>query len=126
MSKTISEMTAAVTAFADERGWLHESPTQLLAALMAELGELSEHYQWLDRFEEWPDEKRREVGYEFVDVVFLLFRLAGRSGIDIGSYFDEKLPKLAEKFPVAATQEEHERRRALYRQTGRNRLYDRE
>ena len=72
-------------------------PNQLLVALIGELGELSEHYQWQDTVPAWGEEKRREVGYEFVDVLFYLLRLAHASGIDVGHYFDEKLPRLEEK-----------------------------
>lgn len=124
MGKTISEITDAITRFAEERGWRHDSPAQLLVALMGELGELSEHYLWQDEFEEWSEEKRREVGYEFVDVIFYLFRLAARSGIDITACFDEKLPRLAEKYPPLASPEEQQRRKEEYRRTGRNRLYE--
>lgn len=122
--KTLPELTAQVARFAEERGWDDANPNQLLVALLGELGELSEHYQWQDAVPDWDEEKRREVAYEFVDVLFYLLRLAHASGIDVGHYFEEKLPKLEEKYPANASAAQHKRNKEEYRRTGRNRLYE--
>ena len=88
MAKSIQEISALITKFADERGWTNEEPNHLLVALQIELAELSEHYQWKNQFEEMDEEEKTALGYEYVDVIFYLFRMAARSGIDIEKYFD--------------------------------------
>lgn len=122
--QTISEITKKIIKFSDERGWVHENPQQLLNSVMIELGELAEHYQWLSKFPDWDEKKKLEVGYEFVDVIFYLFRLAKRSGVDIESSFNSKLPKLAKKFPVGQTSNEMKQVKEEYRKTGKNKLYE--
>ncbi len=100
MAKSIKEITDIINKFSYERGWLNEEPNHLLSSIFIELGELAEHYQWKSKFEKVEGDKKTELGFEFVDVIFYLFRLASHSGIDIEEYFDKKLPKLTEKFPI--------------------------
>lgn len=123
-NKTLSEYGQIMKEFADVRGWSNENPTQLFMALTLELAELGEHYQWKNKFEVLDEDKKREIGYEFVDVFNYLIRMAERSGIDIEKYFDEKMPKLAKKFPIGATIRDHRLSQENYRKTGKNKLYD--
>ncbi|KXK26548.1 MAG: hypothetical protein TR69_WS6001000554 [candidate division WS6 bacterium OLB20] len=123
MPKSIQDLTDIVCAFADERGWANNDPNQLISSILIELGELAEHYQWKSRFPEFDKQKKLEVGYEFVDILFYLLQLAAKSGIDIEAAFDSKLPKLHAKFPVGQTDEEFERTKEEYRRTGKNKLY---
>ncbi|PKN02898.1 nucleotide pyrophosphohydrolase [Candidatus Dojkabacteria bacterium HGW-Dojkabacteria-1] len=119
--KSVQEITENIRKFCDERGWSHSSPTGLLTATFSELGELAEHYQWQKEFKEFTEEEKKEISYEFVDVLWYLFRLADKSGIDIEKAFDEKFPKLAKKFPVGCDpKKQHEE----YRKNGKNRLYE--
>jgi len=119
--KSIKEITERIREFCEKRNWSHSNPTGLLTATFCELGELAEHYQWQKEFKNFTDEEKKEISYEFVDVLWYLLRLADKSGIDIEKAFEEKIPKLEKKFPVGSnTKEQHD----LYRKNGKNRLYD--
>ena len=121
MAKSIKEITDIINKFSNERGWLNEDPNQLITSIFIELGELAEHYQWQDTFKNVDHGKKTELGFEFVDVIFYLFRLASHSNIDIEEYFDKKLPKLYEKFPVGKDPKQaHDE----YRNTGKNKVYE--
>ena len=121
MSKTLEEMTKDVEKFCDDRDWNHESPNSLIAAILIEMGELAEHYQWQKEFKKLSKKEEKELGYEFVDVLVYFLRLASRSGIDIEKYFYEKLPKLEKKFPVGKDALEANKE---YRNNGKNKTYD--
>ncbi len=121
MKISIKDFTSQIRKFCDARGWTHSNPTGLLTATFTELGELAEHYQWQKEFKEFTEEEKTEIGYEFVDVLWYLFRLADKSGIDIEKAFEEKIPKLEKKFPVGS---DPKKQHDIYRKTGKNRLYD--
>ena len=123
-AKSIEEITREIIEFGKERGWYNQKPNHLISSLLIELGELAEHYQWKDSFEKWSQKKKKEVGFEFVDIIFYLFALAYHSGIDIEKYFNEKVPKLAKKFPPKLTEREYKKVRENYRKTGKNKLYE--
>lgn len=121
MAKSIQEITDIIVKFAHDRGWKDEDPRDLTNALFIELAELSEHFQWQSKFKEFSEDKKIEVGFEFVDVIFYLLRLAHNAGIDIEEYFDLKLPRLEKKFPVGGNAKKaHEE----YRKTGKNKKYE--
>lgn len=133
MSKSVNDLSAEFSDFCKERQWHHEDPNQLLSAIHIELGELAEHYQWQNKFPKWDEEEKKSAGYEFVDVLLYFLRLAELSGIDIEKYFDEKLPKLAKKFPAPSKNEiltkeqkitDNIKSRKAYRKEGKNKLYD--
>lgn len=120
MSKALKDLTKEIDAFCEKRNWGNDDPNQLISSILIELGELAEHYQWSSRFQNFNDEKKTEVGYEFVDVLFYLLRLASKSGIDIEKSFNEKLPKLAKKFkPGEDWNEAHDG----YRKSGKSLRY---
>lgn len=123
MSKSIKEITKIITEFANSRGWDNSNPSHLINGIHIELGELSEHYLWQNDFEKIlgsAEDKKTELGFEFVDVLFYLFRLAANSGIDIEEYFDKKLPLLEKKFTIGGN---HKESHIQYRKTGKNKLY---
>lgn len=119
--KTLEDLTKIIDNFADTRDWKNNDPNQLISSVLIELGELAEHYQWKDHFETYNENKKREMGYEFVDIIFYLLRLASKSDIDIQKYFDEKIIKLEKKFPIGADALEQ---RKIYREKGMNKTYD--
>ena len=121
MSKSIQEISEIVEKFCTERNWENKDPNQLITSTFIELGELAEHYQWKNEFQKYSEEEIEEIGFEFVDVLFYLIRLANKTGIDIEKAFDKKLPKLAKKFPVGKdpTVAHNE-----YRKSGKNKLYE--
>ena len=100
---SLSELTAQLRRFADERDW-HQfhSPKNLAAALIVEAGELLEHFQWLSNAESdaLDTEQRREVELELADVLIYLVRLADRLGVDLLAAAQRKIAINAEKYPV--------------------------
>ncbi len=128
MGKTFKEMVKIIDDFCEQRKWDNGEPNHLISSIYIELGELAENYQWQHKFnKELTEEEKRVIGYEFVDVIFYLFRLASKTGVDIEKYFDEKVPKLQKKFPVKkvlglnnqSLREIHDK----YRKEGKNKLY---
>jgi NTP pyrophosphatase (non-canonical NTP hydrolase) len=90
-------------AFAAERDWEQfHNPKNLVMALVAEAGELTEHFQWLDfaASERLAPETRAEVELEIADVLLFLVRLADRLGIDPVQAARKKLALNAAKYPV--------------------------
>lgn len=110
--------------FEKERHWEQTNPNLIISSLLIELGELAEHYQWKNSFSEIDPSKKKEIGYEFVDVFFYLMQLAAGSDIDIEQYFLEKLEKLKIKFPVGITENEYYKVKEEYRKQGKNKIYD--
>jgi NTP pyrophosphatase (non-canonical NTP hydrolase) len=98
--KSIVEIQNDVLKVCAERDWKNNDPNQLITSLMIELAELAEHYQWQNDFskiDKLNEDDKQELGFEFVDVLFYLLRLAHRSNIDIEEYFYKKLPKIKTK-----------------------------
>lgn len=90
-------------AFAEARDWdQFHSPKNLSMALMVEVAELMEHFQWLTEAQsaELPPETRKEVGEELADCLLYLVRLSDRLGIDLREATLEKLEKNAAKYPA--------------------------
>jgi dCTP diphosphatase len=80
-TKTVEEITGRISAFATERLWTrYHTPRSLVLALMGELGELAEIFQWrgddAHGIEGLSDEDLDHVGQEFADVTIYLLRLA--------------------------------------------------
>jgi len=123
---SISRMTELIVDFAEKRGWKNEDPNLLLTSLYIELAEMAEHYQWKNKFPEFSADKKREIGFEFVDILFYLLRIADQSGIDINACFLEKLPKLEKKFPLDVAKDPKAilKVKEEYRRTGKNKLYE--
>lgn len=100
MAKTLQEIEKEVVRICKKRNWNNTDPNQLISSILIELAELAEHFQWQNDFSEidhLSESEKRELGYEFVDVLFYLLRLAHRSNIDIEKYFYEKLPLIEAK-----------------------------
>jgi len=121
MKKSLWEIQKDVDKFCEDRNWQNDNPNQLITSIIIELGELSEHYQWENKFKKLSEMKKKELGYEFVDVLFYLCRLANKSDIDLTKMFYDKLPKLAKKFKNGKNVKKANRN---YRKTGKNRLYE--
>jgi NTP pyrophosphatase (non-canonical NTP hydrolase) len=122
----INDIATQVSQFAKERNWQNNNPNELLVALYTELGELGEHFLWMKEFPtDLSDEKRKEIGYEIVDVLIYLLQVAKKIGIDdvSGMYLDKR-EKLAKKFPVGLSDAEHAKIREEYKKTGKNKFYE--
>ena len=91
-------------SFTEERDWgqFHD-PKSLILALVGEVGELAELFQWLpagDARELAREETLRErAGQEMADVLLYLVRLADVLGIDLGLAATAKLRGSTARFP---------------------------
>uniref|UniRef100_A0A2P2N447 dCTP pyrophosphatase 1 n=1 Tax=Rhizophora mucronata TaxID=61149 RepID=A0A2P2N447_RHIMU len=93
--------------FAKERDWdQFHSPRNLLLALVGEVGELSEIFQWKGEvprgLPDWKEEERLHLGEELADVLLYLVRLSDMCGIDLGKAALRKVELNAIKYPVVA------------------------
>jgi NTP pyrophosphatase (non-canonical NTP hydrolase) len=100
------ELRDRMRAFTDERDWAKfHDPKSLILALVGEVGELAELFQWLpaeDAAEKaGADPLHRRVGEEMADVLAYLIRLADVLDIDLAEVARKKLENSVERFPVA-------------------------
>jgi dCTP diphosphatase len=104
MSRTVAELTAAVNAFVDARDWRQfHNPKNLVLALVGEVGEVAEHFQWLTAEEAAavprdPD-RRAAVADELADVAIYLLRLADELDVDLAAAVAQKLTRNETRFP---------------------------
>jgi len=90
-------------AFAAERDWEQfHAPKNLALALIVEVAEVVEHFQWQDaeRDPAFPAEKMAAIGAELADVLFYLVRLADRLDIDLPAAAAAKLARNAARYPA--------------------------
>ncbi|XP_021835384.1 uncharacterized protein [Spinacia oleracea] len=90
--------------FAKERGWEpHHTPRNLLLALVGEMGELSEIFQWKGEVERglpnWKEEEKVHLGEELSDVLLYLIQLSDSCGVDLGQVALRKIQLNALKYP---------------------------
>jgi dCTP diphosphatase len=106
MGETIDSMEALrekLAQFVAARDWdQFHSPKNLAMALVAEAGELVEHFQWLTEEQSLalPEDVRAEVSLEIADVLMFLVRLADKLGIDPLAAAGKKLSLNERKYPV--------------------------
>lgn len=101
----LTELRDAMRAFTDERDWARfHDPKSLILALVGEVGELAELFQWLpaDGAAELAreDPLRRRAGEELADVVLYLVRLADVLDVDLAAVATAKLADSARRFEV--------------------------
>lgn len=94
----------AMREFTAERDWeRYHDPKSLILALVAEVGELSELFQWLpaDRAATIADDDpiRSRTSNELADVLLYLIRLADVLDIDLPHAATEKLQASSRKHP---------------------------
>ena len=90
-------------AFAEARDWEQfHSPKNLSMALMVEVAELIEHFQWLTEAQsaELPAEDKQAVSEELADILLYLVRLSDKLGVDLREAALRKLEKNALKYPA--------------------------
>ncbi|KAF8006807.1 hypothetical protein BT93_K0961 [Corymbia citriodora subsp. variegata] len=104
-SVTLDLLKQKQAEFAKERDWdKSHSPRNLLLALVGEVGELSEIFQWKGEvpkgLPDWKEEERVHLGEELSDVLLYLVRLSDICGIDLGRAALRKVELNALKYPV--------------------------
>ena len=99
----LERLTRELQKFAAERDWEQfHNPKNLAIAMIAEAGELIEHFQWLtlEEAENLTPETRDAVALEAADVLLFLLRLCDRLGIDLADAAHRKMALNAEKYPI--------------------------
>src|SRR5258706_9369155 len=102
---TIAELKEGVRQFADAGAWEpFQSPKNLSMALACKVGELMEHYRWVDSEESRlvvdDSAKRLAVADELADVACLLLNLSLSTGIDLSDAIRDKMIRNAVKYPA--------------------------
>ncbi|XP_059318809.1 uncharacterized protein LOC132609809 [Lycium barbarum] len=111
MSVTLDLLKKKMDDFANERDWeKFHSPRNLLLALVGEVGELSEIFQWKGEVSkglpDWKENEKLHLGEELSDVLLYLVRLSDICGIDLGKAALRKVQLNAIKYPVKKCNEE--------------------
>jgi len=101
----LDELTRLMREFSEERDWKQfHDPKSLILALVGEVGELAELFQWVPAEEAatWAAEPghRARVGEEVADVLLYLLRLADELGIDVMAAARAKQAAARERFPA--------------------------
>lgn len=102
----MSELNALklkIRKFVDDRDWdQYNTPKNLSMALIAECGELVEHFQWLseEQSTQLSAENLQEVSHELADVFVYLLRLSDKLGIDLVEAANRKMVLNEAKYPA--------------------------
>ncbi|KAK3190355.1 hypothetical protein Dsin_029916 [Dipteronia sinensis] len=101
---SLKDLSKMLEDFAKARDWeKHHSPRNLLLAMIGEVGELSEIFQWRGEVEKglpnWEDSDKEHLGEELSDVLLYLIRLADICEIDLADAATKKIVKNAIKYP---------------------------
>ncbi|WMV48470.1 hypothetical protein MTR67_041855 [Solanum verrucosum] len=102
---SLEELKKKMADFAKEREWdQFHTPRNLLLAMVGEVGELSEIFQWKGEvprgLPDWEEKEKQHLGEELSDVLLYLVRLSDICGIDLGNAVLRKLELNAIKYPV--------------------------
>jgi NTP pyrophosphatase (non-canonical NTP hydrolase) len=102
----ISDVAAALRAFAEARDWdQFHTPKNLAAAMSVEASEVLEHFQWLtdEQSASLSAEKKEAVAMELADVFLYLVRLSDRLGVDLLQAAQRKMAINAKNYPADFT-----------------------
>ncbi|XP_026567767.1 dCTP pyrophosphatase 1 isoform X1 [Pseudonaja textilis] len=102
---TLEDIRSLQSAFAAERGWgKYHQPRNLLLALVGEVGELAELFQWREEAPEglpgWTSSEREALSDELSDVLIYLVALANKCHVDLPSAALRKIEKNRLKYPA--------------------------
>lgn len=103
----LEALRGRMRAFAAERRWSgYHDPKSVLLALVGEVGELAELFQWLpaDSARELAQEEplRTRAGEELSDILLYLILLADVLGIDLTAAANTKLTDAERRYPPGA------------------------
>ncbi|KAK3261685.1 hypothetical protein CYMTET_29423 [Cymbomonas tetramitiformis] len=104
-SLTLDKVTEDLRVFAKARDWdQFHTPRNILLALVGEVGELSEIFQWKGEVPRglpgWSEKEKKHLGEELSDVLLYLIRLADITGVDLNTAVKRKMEKNADKYPA--------------------------
>ncbi|XP_031557340.1 dCTP pyrophosphatase 1-like [Actinia tenebrosa] len=91
--------------FAKERDWdKFHKPRNLLLAMVGEVGELAELFQWKNEVDEglpdWSGQEKKHLGQELSDVLIYLVRLAEKCHVDLPKEVLAKISLNEQKYPA--------------------------
>ncbi|KAK7293204.1 hypothetical protein RJT34_16067 [Clitoria ternatea] len=101
---TLDMLKQLMAQFAEDRDWdKFHTPRNLLLAMVGEVGELSEIFQWKGEVQrglpDWKEEEKVHLGEELSDVLLYLVRLSDICGVDLGKAALRKVQLNALKYP---------------------------
>jgi dCTP diphosphatase len=104
---SLEQVRRAQQSFAEARDWSRfHTPRNLLMALMGEVGELAEVFQWKgevgEGLPEFSPEERAHAAEELSDVLLYLVRLADVCGVDLAAAVQHKIQANGLKYPADA------------------------
>ncbi|CAK7327278.1 unnamed protein product [Dovyalis caffra] len=104
---SLKDLAKKLEEFAKARDWeKYHSPRNLLLAMVGEVGELSEIFQWKGEVDKglpnWEESDKEHLAEELSDVLLYLIRLSDICGIDLGDAATKKIVKNAIKYPPKA------------------------
>ncbi|XP_077170839.1 dCTP pyrophosphatase 1 [Paroedura picta] len=102
---TLEDIRSRQSAFAAERGWgKYHQPRNLLLALVGEVGEVAELFQWRAEasvgLPGWTESEREALSDELSDVLIYLVALADKCRVDLPSAALRKIEKNHLKYPA--------------------------
>ena len=107
VSVSLQSLCERQAAFAQERTWdQHHTPRNLALAMVGEVGELCECFQWRPDaatavgLPGWSDADKEHLGEEMSDVLLYLVRLADKCDVDLAEAVVKKIEKNAAKYPA--------------------------
>ncbi|XP_022341315.2 dCTP pyrophosphatase 1-like [Crassostrea virginica] len=102
---SLEEIREMQAVFCKERNWdQFHSPRNVLLALVGEVGELAEIFQWKGEVDvglpDFSEKEKDHVAQEMSDILIYLVRLADRCRIDLPAAVLQKFQQNREKYPV--------------------------
>ncbi|CAN9510257.1 unnamed protein product [Ophioblennius macclurei] len=103
---TIEDIRRLQAEFTDERDWnqFHQ-PRNLLLAMVGEVGEVSELFQWRGEVAEglpdWSESEREQLAHELSDVLIYLVELAEKCRVDLPQAVLRKMALNRMKYPAS-------------------------
>ena len=102
---TIGTIKNKINQFVIDRDWMqYHTPRNLLLALIGEIGELSEIFQWRGECKpglpSFNNNDKIHLGEEMADVLIYLCRLADVCNINLTHAVNDKMKKNAKKYPA--------------------------
>lgn len=103
---TMEDIRRLQAEFTDERDWnkFHQ-PRNLLLAMVGEVGEVSELFQWKGEVAEglpdWSEAEREQLAHELSDVLIYLVELAEKCRVDLPRAVLKKMALNKLKYPAS-------------------------
>jgi NTP pyrophosphatase (non-canonical NTP hydrolase) len=100
---TLKDLRIMVEKLVNEREWQQfHSPKNISMAISIEANELMEKFLWCDTEQSRREmqQNRKEIEEEFADVFITLLLFANSAEIEIAKAVEDKIAKIAQKYPV--------------------------